>query len=67
MRVRVNGKDRDFPSTVRTVEDLVAHLGLADRIVVVEKNREIVDGNRREEAFLADGDRVEIVQFVGGG
>ncbi len=46
---------------------LLADLGLDGRLVVVELNRQIVRRNEIEHVALEDGDRVEIVHFVGGG
>ena len=47
--------------------DLLAHLGLDPRTVVVERNREIVRRTRLGHTALADGDAIELVHFVGGG
>ena len=52
---------------VRTVADLVAALGLDARKVAVERNLEIVPRSLYERTELADGDRLEIVHFIGGG
>ena len=66
LRVVVNGDERRVPGPA-TVLDLLAHLGLAPRPVVVELNREIVRRPRLGETPLAEGDSVELVHFVGGG
>jgi len=66
MRLQINGEEREFPD-VGTVEALVAALGLADRRVAVEVNQRIVKRGTYAEHALAEGDVVEIVQFVGGG
>jgi thiazole synthase len=50
-----------------TLSDLLTHLGLDPRMVVVELNREIVRRPRLGEVPLRDGDQVELVHFVGGG
>jgi thiamine biosynthesis protein ThiS len=50
-----------------TLLDLLDHLGLDPRTVVVELNREIVRRPRLGETALAEGDSVELVHFVGGG
>ena len=63
----VNGEPRDIPAG-STVASLLASLELDPRLVVVERNREILrdrDALRRVE--LATGDTIEIVHFVGGG
>ena len=66
MRLVVNGEERDVdPST--TVKQLLVSLGLGDTLVAVERNEEVVPRARHESTELADGDRVEVVHFVGGG
>jgi thiamine biosynthesis protein ThiS len=62
----LNGEPRRVPAPA-TLSDLLAHLGLDPRMVVVELNREIVRRPRLGEVRLEDGDRVELVHFVGGG
>jgi sulfur carrier protein len=65
MRLTVNGEEREVHSTV--IAALVAELGLDPRKVAVEQNLEIVPRSLHPTAPLAEGDRIEIVQFVGGG
>ncbi len=50
-----------------TIADLVSELELAPEKVAVERNGEIVPRSMLGDARLADGDRLEIVHFVGGG
>jgi thiamine biosynthesis protein ThiS len=64
--IKVNGQSRQVPAPA-SVADLLRHLGLDPRTVVVELNREIVRRPRLDETALADGDTVELVHFVGGG
>jgi len=66
LRITVNGSDRSLPAPA-TLADLLGHLALDPRQVVVELNREIVRRARLAEVMLADGDTVELVHFVGGG
>ena len=66
MRVQVNGETREIESGA-TVIGLLRALGLADRPVAVERNTEIVPRALHETTVLEDGDRLELVQFVGGG
>jgi thiamine biosynthesis protein ThiS len=66
MRLVVNGEERQVePST--TVKQLLASLGLGDTLVAVERNEEVVPRAKHESTELSDGDRVEVVHFVGGG
>ncbi|MEZ4339297.1 MAG: sulfur carrier protein ThiS [Sandaracinaceae bacterium] len=66
MRVQVNGEARELaPGT--TVRGLLETLGLGDTLVAVERNQEIVPRAEHATTEVADGDRLEIVHFVGGG
>jgi thiamine biosynthesis protein ThiS len=66
LQIIVNGEPRRLPGPA-TAADLLRHLGLDARTVVVELNRQIIRRPRLAEAALADGDTVELVHFVGGG
>jgi thiamine biosynthesis protein ThiS len=66
LQVTVNGEARAVPGPA-TLLDLLAHLGLDPRTVVVERNREIVRRPQLGDTALADGDAIELVHFVGGG
>ncbi|HEY7862949.1 MAG TPA: sulfur carrier protein ThiS [Thermoanaerobaculia bacterium] len=66
MRVRVNGEERLLPPAT-TVAGLLQQLGVSTPRVAVERNREIVPKARYADTRLADGDDLEVVEFVGGG
>jgi thiamine biosynthesis protein ThiS len=66
LEILVNGEPRRVPGPA-TVADLLRHLSLDPRTVVVELNRQIVRRPRLQDTALADGDAVELVHFVGGG
>ncbi len=66
MRIRINGQDRDYPEDT-TLAGLLASLDLPGGRVAVERNGEIVPRADYGATALAEGDRLEIVQFVGGG
>ncbi|RMF24368.1 MAG: sulfur carrier protein ThiS [Deltaproteobacteria bacterium] len=66
MNVRINGEDREVDEGT-TIEAMVERLGLAGRRLAVELNREVVPREDWHRTVLRDGDRVEIVHFVGGG
>jgi len=50
-----------------TVAGLIAHLGLPEKKIAIERNREIVSKSTFAEAELSDGDILEIIHFIGGG
>jgi len=64
--ISLNGDMRAIPAPA-TVDSLLAHLGLARGKIAVERNLEIVPKSRYADTAIGDGDRIEIVQFVGGG
>ncbi|MCA3699638.1 MAG: sulfur carrier protein ThiS [Brevundimonas sp.] len=66
MSLVLNGESRVMEE-VRTVAALVGALGLDARKVAVERNLEIVPRSLYDRTELADGDRLEIVHFIGGG
>ena len=61
----VNGEPRR--QSAGSVADLIRSLGLDPAKVAVERNREIVPRSTLADVALAEGDRFEIVHFVGGG
>ena len=65
MRIQVNGDERDVTAT--TVLALVEELGFDVRKVAVERNLAIVPKSLHATTALEEGDRIELVQFVGGG
>lgn len=66
MRLTINGEEQSFEE-VLDVAGLVRVLGLDPRKVAVERNLEIVPRSTYAAVRLLDGDKLEIVQFVGGG
>jgi sulfur carrier protein len=66
MNLFLNGEPTSVPDSV-TVAVFLEGLGLPQKGVAVERNREIVPRSAYAATKLAEGDRIEIVQFVGGG
>ncbi len=66
MTLTINGEERAFEA-LSNVAALVAELGLDARKVAVERNLEIVPRSAYLQTAIADGDRIEIVHFIGGG
>ena len=64
--VVINGQRRTMNAGA-TVSALIVELGLDGKPVAVERNREVVPRADHATTVLADGDRLEIVTFVGGG
>jgi thiamine biosynthesis protein ThiS len=66
MKIQINGEDKDIAEGL-SVADLLEQLQIRPARVVVERNREIVSRHAYDAIFLAEGDALEIVHFVGGG
>lgn len=66
IHVTLNGEARALPAGL-SLAAMLAHLGLDPRKVAVERNLEIAPRSAYGQIAVEDGDRLEIVQFVGGG
>ena len=66
IQIQVNGEARAWRSGA-TVADLLQDLAITSERVAVELNLEILDHAAFDQRLLRDGDRVEILSFIGGG
>ena len=66
MRLVVNGENREFERDA-TVTSLLEKMGTPPDRVAVELNLRILDKLDYARTVLKDGDRLEIISFVGGG
>lgn len=66
MRIEVNGEQREVPAAI-SLKGLVEHLSLPAERLAVELNRKVVRRADWQNTTLSEGDRLEIVHFVGGG
>lgn len=66
MKIQLNGQEKNLPAPV-TIAALLQDMGLGERRVAVEVNREIVPRSRHGEFRLKDNDQVEVVFAIGGG
>jgi sulfur carrier protein len=66
MKLQINGEPRDFDAPL-SLSALLEHLGMKADRVAIELNRGIVPREQWAETSLTEGDRLEIVHFVGGG
>lgn len=69
MNLVINGQPRDFAELAAgaTIQDLLIALGLKQDRIAVEHNGAIVSRPVWPSTSIADGDRFEVVHFVGGG
>jgi sulfur carrier protein len=65
MKITVNGEERTLEQ--KTVLGYIVELGIDPRAVAVELNLDILEKGEYATTMLNEGDKVEIVQFVGGG
>jgi len=63
--IQLNGEVRRVAA--RTLAELVAELGLEQRMIAIECNLEVVPRSRYAETELCEGDRIELVHMIGGG
>ena len=66
MRLTINGESKDFDAPI-TVNELLGRIGLDPAKVAVERNLEIVPKSTYGDTPLGEGDKLEIVHFIGGG
>ncbi|HLO78044.1 MAG TPA: sulfur carrier protein ThiS [Magnetospirillum sp.] len=66
MNVVINGEERAFPAPM-SVEAVLLQLGVDPRKVAVERNLEIVPKSAYGDILVGEGDRLEVVHFIGGG
>jgi thiamine biosynthesis protein ThiS len=66
MRIMINGESRELAANL-TVAMMLAQIGIDTRKVAVERNLEIVPKSAFATTEIEDGDRLEIVHFIGGG
>jgi len=69
MKLQINGEERVFDDspTLFTLAALIESLGMKPDRVAVELNRDIVPRDLWPNTKLTEGDRLEVVHFVGGG
>ncbi len=67
LNIQLNGQEVTLPSNVESIQDLLDHYQLTNRIVIVELNKEILKKEQYSETKLMTGDSIELIHFVGGG
>ena len=66
IEVQLNGQTREVPRAL-SVRRLLEHLELRPEVIVVERNRQILDRGHYDHVTVTAGDEIELVHFVGGG
>ena len=66
MTIIVNGESRDFPDKM-TLSSLMRELDIKVKVMAAAVNMEVVKKSDWDNRVLVDGDKVELLHFVGGG
>lgn len=66
MRVIINGETKELSGELN-LSQLLKHFSMPQERVAVELNREVVRKKDWENIKIADGDKLEVIHFVGGG
>ena len=66
MKIIVNGESREFKDAI-TVSALLSELSLEGKVMAAAVNMEIVKQDSWSTHVLNDGDKLELLDFVGGG
>ncbi|MDS9472075.1 sulfur carrier protein ThiS [Sporosarcina pasteurii] len=64
--IELNGNTQEIPKDVESVQQLLEHLNLEERILIVELNKNILNKSAYDQPIM-DRDQIEIIHFVGGG
>ncbi len=67
MQLTINGENYDDLADGLSVANLLVFLNVPKGKIAVEHNLEIVPKSQYEICKLADGDKLEIIHFIGGG
>jgi len=66
MKITINGETKEFNEKI-TLEELLKKLSLKGKVMAAAVNMEIVKQNQWETHILKDRDKLELLDFVGGG
>jgi sulfur carrier protein len=66
VRILINGEEKDLPGSI-SVSDLLHRFELPSQRVAIELNKNVIRKRDWADTPVNDGDRIEVVHFVGGG
>ncbi|MNC47920.1 Sulfur carrier protein ThiS [compost metagenome] len=67
MMLMINGQTSTVPEDCRSIADLLALPEWRRAMVIVELNGTVLNSQQYAQTALSEGDRIEMVHFVGGG
>ncbi len=66
MKIIVNGENKEYADKI-TLQEILNDLGLSDKVMAAAVNMNIVKQESWKTHMLSDGDKLELLDFVGGG
>ncbi len=66
MKIIINGEEREFKEGT-TLQKVINELGLEGKVMAAALNMQIVKQDKWNETLLREGDKIELLDFVGGG
>ena len=66
MKVIINGESREFTKNI-TLQEILKELSLEDKVMAAAVNMNIVKQDAWSSYVVQDGDKLELLDFVGGG
>lgn len=67
MKLLINGNYETVPTTITTIKEVIEHYKINNPVVIVEHNDVIIEKVTHANTKIQDGDKLELIQFVGGG
>ncbi len=67
MKIFVNGKEKMISDKISSLKDFVKIILKNEKGKIIELNGKVIKKGEIEEVSLKDGDRIELIQFMGGG
>ena len=67
LELQINGEHVKVPETIKTITDLIEYFEIKNPVFIVEHNENILEKTDHANTTVKDGDKIEFVQFVGGG
>jgi sulfur carrier protein len=66
IKIKINGIDKQIPSST-TIKDLLENLKVLDKTMAVAVNMKIVKKDEWDKYIIQENDKIEALNFVGGG
>jgi len=66
MKLIINGEDKDF-SEEFSLQEIITNLQVEDKVMAAAVNMEVIKKDQWSSFVPSDNDKIELLQFVGGG